>query len=233
MGDHQLTTSLSTIVLPRLDELIARYEVLRKASKYEDMSDIGNAAASEFVTAAMAAIVDIAGAHSQYALQAQATLAKYSPSYITEAVPHFAGIVKALRSAINSGYLTSVQELIHAELFSDFLQMASYLLDEGYKDPAAVLAGGVLEEHLRKLCTRSGIPIEAPDARGIVRPRKAEALNTDLAGNGVYSKLDQKNVTAWLDLRNKAAHGQYAEYTAQQVELFVQAILDFLARNPA
>jgi glutaredoxin len=34
----------------------------------------------------------------------------------------------------------------------------------------------------------------------------------------VYSLLDQKNITAWLELRNKAAHGEYEKYVAQQVE---------------
>jgi hypothetical protein len=30
-------------------------------------------------------------------------------------------------------------------------------------------------------------------------------LNADLKGAGAYDKRDQKAVTAWLDLRNKAA----------------------------
>ncbi len=41
-------------------------------------------------------------------------------------------------------------------------------------------------------------------------------MNNELAAFGAYNKLDQKNVTAWLDLRNKAAHAQYHEYTAEQ-----------------
>ena len=46
-----------------------------------------------------------------------------------------------------------------------------------------------------------------------------------------YNKLDQKSVTAWLDLRNRAAHGRYEEYTRDQVELMVQAVTEFMARN--
>ncbi len=38
--------------------------------------------------------------------------------------------------------------------------MAEYLLKEGYKDPAAVITGSTLEEHLRKLCIKNGIDIE-------------------------------------------------------------------------
>lgn len=57
------------------------------------------------------------------------------------------GILSALRTDYAAGRSHSIQELIHADVFGDFLEMADHLLEEGYKDPAAVLAGGVLEEH--------------------------------------------------------------------------------------
>ncbi len=43
----------------------------------------------------------------------------------------------------------------------------------------------------------------------------------------------QKNVTAWLDLRNKAAHGEYGKYEADQVGLMIDGIRDFITRHPA
>jgi hypothetical protein len=108
------------------------------------------------------------------------------------------------------------------------MEMAEHLLDQGYKDPAAVITGSVLEEHLRKLCDKHGIIVSQGG-----KPKKADALNAELAGANVYSKLDQKNVTAWLDLRNKAAHGKYGEYTKDQVALLIQSVRDFITRNPA
>lgn len=65
------------------------------------------------------------------------------------------------------------------------------------------------------------------------RPKKADRLNADLSGADVYSKLDQKNVTAWLDLRNKAAHGEYDKYGQQQVQLLISSIRDFITRHPS
>ncbi len=106
--------------------------------------------------------------------------------------------------------------------------MASYLLDEGYKDPAAVLIGGVLEEHLRKLCIKYGISIEEN-----YKPKKADKINSDLSKEKVYSKLDQKSITAWLDLRNKAAHGKYDEYSKKQVLLMLEGVRKFISRNTA
>lgn len=140
-----------------------------------------------------------------------------------------AAILTALRADYEAGFTQTFSELIHADLFSDFLEMAAHLLAEGYKDPAAVLAGSVLEEHLRKLCEKNGLPVT--DANG--KPLKADRLNTDLKGANVYSGLDQKQVTAWLDLRNKAAHGKHGEYDQPQVDLMISGIQNFMARNPA
>ena len=48
----------------------------------------------------------------------------------------------------------------------------------------------------------------------------------------MYSKIDLQNVTAWLALRNKAAHGKYTEYTEAQVDLMLRGVSDFIARTP-
>jgi flagellar biosynthesis chaperone FliJ len=60
--------------------------------------------------------------------------------------------------------------------------------------------------------------------------KKAEQLNADLVKAEIYSKLDQKAVTTWLDLRNKAAHGKYDEYEARQVEIMNQGVIEFISR---
>jgi len=110
--------------------------------------------------------------------------------------------------------------------------MAEYLLEEGYKDPAAVITGSTLEEHLRILCIKKGIDIEIM-SKGKLGPKKVDMLNTNLTKQGVYSKLDLKSVTAWLDLRDKAAHGKYSEYNEIQVKQLIIGVRDFIVRNPA
>jgi hypothetical protein len=91
-----------------------------------------------------------------------------------------------------------------------------------------VICGGVLEQHLRKLCLRAAIDTELNG-----RPKKAEALNSELASGKVYGKLDQKSVTSWLDLRNKAAHAEYTAYGPEQVQLLLLGVRDFLRRIQA
>jgi hypothetical protein len=140
------------------------------------------------------------------------------------------GILNAMKTEVEGGYLTTIKGLITAEVFTDFLEMAGYLLSEGYKDPAAVMIGSVLEEHLRQLCTRNGVDSTVQkDGKSI--PKTADRMNADLAAAGTYSKLYQKGVTGWLDLRNKAAHGHYAEYDKAQVDLMEQSVIDFVAKT--
>ena len=138
------------------------------------------------------------------------------------------GIVQALLNNIQRGYLRSFEDIIHGELFGDYLEMSSHLLESGYKDAAAVIAGSTFEAHLRQLCKKAAIDTEQNG-----RPKKAETLNAELAKAAAYSVGDQKNVTAWLGLRNMAAHGEYDKYDANQVGLLIQSIRDFITRNPA
>ena len=141
-------------------------------------------------------------------------------------------ILEAIREEVAGGWLISIKSLISAELFADFLDMASHLLEAKYKDPAAVMAGSVLEEHLRQLCHRSNIAVvETKDGR--LTHLKADRLNADLTKSNAYSKLDQKLITAWLDLRNNAAHGKYSSYNEEQVRQMLMGITEFMARVPS
>lgn len=218
-------------LLAHLDGVIQEYETIRNSiediNQFTDMQ-FRQDEVHGFLSKAIAAIERIAGQNSTYAKQGRTILSE-GVGYPTEKIPALAGVVKSLRNDLDKEYLRSVTELIHGDVFGDFLEMADHLLNEGYKDAAAVLGGGVLEEHLRQLCNNNSISVL--QASGAAK--KADQMNADLAAKGVYSKLDQKNVTAWLDLRNKAAHGKYTEYTKEQVALFIQSIRDFISRNPA
>lgn len=216
------------VILAEMDGLVAEYRALRKASQYDDCSDQEDVVITSLNTRLAAAIERFAMPASRYLKALEQVVGQWGPNIAGNLAP-LVGVLSALRDDTAAGHLTSLRALLHADLFGDFLDMAQHLLQEGYKDAAAVLAGGVLEEHLRKLCAKNGVP--AIDPAG--RPRKADAMNADLAGATAYSKLDQKNVTAWLGLRNDAAHGNYAAYVADQVGLLIQAVRDFVTRVPA
>ena len=215
-------------VFAQIDTVLSRSNELIKKSEGElHYSDDTYIEKHEINTLLAATIDRLAAPGTRYRIEAHDTLKNKYDVSIT--INRLVGILKALRADYEAGHLEAIHELIHADIFADFLLMDKYLLEEDYKDPAAVLAGGTLEEHLRKLCQKNNIEI----MKDISHYRTADSLNADLAGANVYSKLDQKSATAWLDLRNKAAHGKYNEYTKDQVALMVQSILDFISRNPA
>jgi hypothetical protein len=215
-------------IISQIDTILAMCRQLKVRSKHDDLSDIPKDEIGEVVSLLFAAIERLAPPGSSYVRNASA-YERFLQGSACHAVKPLAGILSALRTDYDAGNLQSVIDLIHSDVFADFLEMADYLLQQGYKDAAAVIVGSVLEEHLRKLAQKSGIAIIQSSGA----PKKADTINSELAGAAVYSKLDQKSVTAWLDLRNKAAHGNYGEYTKEQAIVALQGVRDFAARYPA
>lgn len=215
-------------ILEQIDHVLQYTQSKFANSQYSDLSGLPDELISELNTSLYSIIDRFAPAGSKHRESATAAVSRYNVdnSYIIKVL---VGILKSLRTEYASGNLRSIQELIHGDVFSDFLEMADHLLSEGYKDPSAVLTGGVLEEHLRKLCQKNNLPVLKSDGS----PLKADAINSALASANVISKLDQKNITAWLGLRNNAAHGNYSAYSKEQVALYIAQIRDFITRSPA
>ncbi len=193
----------------------------------------------KFYALSRSCVASIAGWTSQYAQQIDTELAREAyfdhdgRANLGAHVRPIYGAIQALKADVAAGYMRSLQELVHADLFSDFLESAAYFLDEGHKDAAAVLVGGVLENHLRLLCRKHGVVLEAPNAKGVMKPKMGDALNVDLKSHGVYNLSVQKQITAWQGIRNDAAHGNYNEYTAEQVKLMLDGVRQFISNFPA
>jgi hypothetical protein len=147
--------------------------------------------------------------------------------YWADEVERCVGILESLRTDWDAGLLVSRDMLVTADAFESFLEQADHLLEQGYKDPAAMIAGAVLESTLRKICDTRGIPYGPKDTM--------EPLNVALAKQTppLYNKLVQKQITAWADLRNSAAHSRYAEYTKEQVADMLKWVREFAARHLA
>jgi len=215
-----------SIFIKQLDDLIDAHKVMHGKSLLNDLSDLPKADRQSLVTRVIATVHRVTGFHSTYAQEIERII-KRDP-HLHVHTSSIVGIAKALREDIAAGYLKNLAELVHADIFSDFLEMATYLSDNNYKDAAAVLAGSTLESHLKKLATKNSIPVEVG---GVAV--KAGKLNDDLVKASVYNNLDHKNIMGWLDLRNKAAHGKYSEYSSEQVKLLISGVKDFIVRLPA
>jgi len=196
----------------------------------DDSTGMGRTEYLRFVSYAQAAIAAVTGEDSAFSRQIDSLLQTgWGKSAKAEGL---VGILQAVEKAIGTGLLVDLKQTVRGELFADYLDMAEYLLDQGYKDAAAVIAGSSLEIHLQTLCEGRELPTTS-ERNGKQFPRKADQLNTELQKDGCYSKSVWKNVTSWLGIRNDAAHDNYGQYTSDGVKSMIVGVRDFIASHPA
>ena len=124
----------------------------------------------------------------------------------------------AAKEDFEGGHLTSTRNLIQAEVFSTEFEQARELLSSGYRLPAAVVCGVILETNLRTLCNELNLPIG-----------KLDKMNADLAKAGRYNSLVQKRITALAAIRNSAAHGNLGDFNDNDVETMIDETESLIA----
>jgi len=139
-------------------------------------------------------------------------------------MPECLGVLESAYEDFKSGLLEDVTAIITAEVFTDFIEQAEYLLSEGYELPAAVLMRGILEDSLRTLCIcNKEAKISLPD-----KP-KLDWMNTELVKAKTYNTNVQKQVTAWAGIGNSAAHMKIKEFSDTDVKNMISGIINFNA----
>jgi hypothetical protein len=214
--------------IKQLDEIIQEFNDIKLKAKNSDLS--GNTSTEEIVTVltkSKAAVQRIAGLNSEYYKEIEAILLRNTISAGVK-LKHVIGSVIALKGDLENDYLKNFEDIIKSEVFSDYLEMAEHLLEKEFQDPAAVLIGSTLEAYLRELCVKNNIDIETINTKGTLLPKKADLMNSDLAKKSIYSSAYQKQITAWLSLRNSAAHGKYEEYSKEEVNLMMKGVRHFI-----
>ncbi len=211
----------------QLKAVISEYESARSQSKHGDaLETLSPTQITDLQMRCITAIERAAGRNSTcYEEVMKISREKTNPYY---QVALQIGVAKGLLSDIENGYLQSFEEIIHGDLFADYLEMAVHLVETGCKDPAAVAAGNSLEVHLRQLCKKHDVAAESDG-----KMKKTQTLNQDLAQAGAYTKFYQKSITAWLDIRNNAAHGKYDKYDKPQVKDLISFVRGFIEKYPA
>lgn len=140
--------------------------------------------------------------------------------------------LKAIKADFQEGFLGDLTLAIEAEIAADYMGQSEQLLSEGKSGrydhvPAAVLAGAVLEKSLKTLCTKQTPPILTINAKGL--PLTLNPLIDELKKVGVFNELKAKQLRAWADIRNAAAHGEFDNFNRSDVEGMIKGIGEFLA----
>ena len=229
-AEYQLEVSQQTMkvdqkIQDRLDDLTQMGERVLATQRDPGPDIIGDdrvdsQLAYQWATSVQSLLARVFGQDSQH----YKNFTEQVGQYLTYSPVHRAqGILKAAKDDYVNDQLFELRQIIEAEVFDDFLEQAEHLLSSGYYQPAAVVAGCVLEDGLRKLCDKHGITLAS-------KP-KMDSMNADLAKAGVFSKLVQKRLTTLADLRNKAAHGEWNEFSSDDVKEMVVAVRRFMQEH--
>lgn len=169
-------------------------------------------------TQVRALLISVVGEDSSYTKALDQVDVHPSPYDVREAL----GCLIAFTEDLEAGHLRKYRDLVVAEVFSDFLEMAEHLLANHYFHPAASLIGAVLEDDLRRRC----------DVQRITYDRRRDgldALSQKLVTAGCMSALTKKRVAVWGRIRNDADHGNFDEFTEPDVVDMLKGVTDFCA----
>ena len=139
--------------------------------------------------------------------------------------------LKAIKEDFERGFTGDLLVQVETEIAADYMGQAEQLLKEGQSGrydhvPAAVLAGAVLEKALRTRCSQHQPPIPTTKPDG--DPKTLNPLIDDLKKAGVFNEAKAKQLRAWADIRNHAAHGEFDQFDRGDVEQMISGINNFL-----
>jgi hypothetical protein len=131
------------------------------------------------------------------------------------------GILEAALVDYTQGFMVDNKLLVSAEVFADFLVQAEILLENDYKDAAAVVIRAVLEDSLRRVCDANRIATDKRDG--------VHQLAEKLHKANVLTKVQFMEVEAKKEVGNAAAHGRFADYSKADVVAFHEFVQRLLA----
>ncbi len=169
--------SIDKKILQRLSELISKGEEVINTSGGTRMGSnlVQSELSVQWRVNCLNIIERVFGVNSQHFKMLE-VFSDYSSIRI---VKNSVAVIRAAKDDYENGYLFNTRTLIEAEVFDEFLEQAEELFKKGYYQPAAVIAGCVLEDGLRKLCDRNSIALPA---KATIDP-----MNVELAKAGIYT----------------------------------------------
>jgi hypothetical protein len=214
----------SAMTLPRAtfnkdkEEIVQKFAALRK--KAEELSRIADRRERvpveyyEVRTSALNLLARTAGESSIYYQELLANVEIADFHCMT-------GVITAAMIDFREGFMADTKLLVSAEVFADFLVQAEVLLENDYKDAAAVIIRAVLEDGLRRVCLSKGLE---PKPRWGV-----DDLASQLTKRNVLTAVQKGEIDGKRELGNSAAHGRFHEYTKADVMAFHEFVQRLLA----
>jgi hypothetical protein len=213
--------AMKTKLLARFDDLITRVTNAKNSPGFTSMADLREARSSMLTL--LENVIPHDSAHRRF-------VGQVNDVWPNEDV--MLSKLRAVREDLELGMFDNLAERIAGAIAVNYLEQAEQLLGEGAgvthgHVPAAVLAGAVLERHLRELCAKQTPPIDTVKANG--EPKTLDPLITDLARVSAISQTKAAVLRGWAAIRNKAAHGEWDKFSRGDVETMVKGVTQFIA----
>ena len=204
----------SKAVRERIEQLITEgYAPLARAPASDKMS---------WLIAAQSAVQLVCPSSSNaYHVHAQ-RLVDQSRNLVELTILDMAALLTRLLQEIDGGLLTTIDTHAIAVTFEDFLDHGAEYLKHGRKDEAAVIAGIVFEDTLRRICRTLDI-----DEKGVPLDR----LITELTNRDVLTALKAKRARAAAGLRTSAAHARWEQIQLGDVYPVIEFTRELMAAH--
>ncbi len=188
------------------------------------------ASAHEWATEAESALAAVFP-ESHPTRQAWARIHKHPKArFVGEVFDQFMGAFKGAYNQIRDNRLASLMDIIRLESESDFLDQATELVEADARAAGAVIAGGVLETHLKNYVDKHGLSFAGSGSISKYNSAVGQARKSN--PGQLYSVNDGKLVEAWGGDRNDAAHepSSFAR-TRADVKRMIEGIREFIGRT--
>jgi hypothetical protein len=132
-------------------------------------------------------------------------------------------VLKAAWTSTSAAEITETESRIRRDAADDYLEQAETYFNLGRPQSAAILAGDVLEDALRKLCRVNHVPL--------VSRLSANDMNSELAKRGVYDNEVAECLSQLTEIWDKANCGLWSEFSKNDVQNMLGQVRDFVAAH--
>ena len=211
----------TAVLVIKVDELLSRLGAVKKTWWSSNMGGgfkdtVGFEAMYTEAIPLLAAIYGRGDPHYQRVIHF------YNESHL-HALEQTEGLLLGTKANLESGILDDIRSKILVDIKSDFLETSRLLLDEGQKDPAAVLACIVLEDSLKRLAQKA----ELKDALD-----KEMNVTAGLLFNAdIIEKSTNQSIQNFKNLRNAALHAQWDQVSGESVALLLAFLPVFIEKH--
>jgi len=162
-----------------------------------------------------------ATASSHYVAESTTLLTetKQPAGIMSSTVVKMLGVLKSAAIEWSGGLMRSIEYMVAAETFDDFLDHAAQYHKGGKRIEGAVLASAVFEDTIKKLCAKHSIP-----AAGMTLDPLIDALATA----SVFTSVKAKRAKTYSGLRNHALHAEWDKFDLKDLGQMIEGIRELI-----